>query len=232
MSYPGTKSARRAYPPPVPVGFVDPGGTTPVEHALRVQQAVHDSYSNWRAAHSKDISPDVLAANKGAFRVSDAALALPPALDAVKADADAAEAKKDDLIKGTRVDTSSEAGQRAADRYWHRKERALDNIKDTSKLTGAVRDLIATTDDSEIPVLVEELPDYLASRSVPSGWLPAALSARIPGLADAQSQATLAARQHAFLAANHQNLQRAMERDTSPAPLLDPYAATAEPYGE
>lgn len=41
---PGTRPSRPAYPPPVPVGFIDPGGTTPVEHAHRTQQAVAQQY--------------------------------------------------------------------------------------------------------------------------------------------------------------------------------------------
>jgi hypothetical protein len=57
------------------------------------------------------------------------------------------------------------------------------------------------------------------------------MSTRIPGLADAQQAATLSARQAAVLATNHQNLTRAMERDTAAPNLLDPYKVTAEPYG-
>jgi hypothetical protein len=106
---PGTRPSRPAYPPPVPVGFVDPGGHTPVEKALRTQQAVADQYTAWRAAHSPNIDPDVLKDNAGAFQVSDAALALAPALNAVKADADAATSKVNDLISDTRVETMSRA---------------------------------------------------------------------------------------------------------------------------
>jgi hypothetical protein len=58
------------------------------------------------------------------------------------------------------------------------------------------------------------------------------LSSRIPGLSDAQADSILKARQAAVLAQNHQNLTRAMQNDTSAPPLLDPYAVTAEAYGE
>ena len=83
MTFPTVRPARPAYPPPIPSGFIDPGGKTPVEKALRTQAAVHKIYSDWRAAHSKDIDPDVLKRNAGAFSVSDAALALPEAVRAV-----------------------------------------------------------------------------------------------------------------------------------------------------
>jgi hypothetical protein len=61
MTFPTVRPSRPAYPPPVPSGFTDPGGTTPVEHALRVQQRVHQQYSDWRAAHSRDIAPRCVA---------------------------------------------------------------------------------------------------------------------------------------------------------------------------
>lgn len=137
---PGTAPARTAYPPPVPVGFIDPGGTTPVEHGYRTQQAVVDNYySPYRAAHSPNISPDVLKDNAGAFQVSDAALALQPALDAVKADADAAQSRVDDLVRGQKVGNDVEA-RLAAQSFWHRKERVLDSVTDKSKLHTAVQD--------------------------------------------------------------------------------------------
>ena len=101
MTFPTVRPARPAYPPPIPSGFIDPGGKTPVEKALRTQAAVHKIYSDWRAAHSKDIDPDVLKRNAGAFSVSDAALALPEAVRAVLDDSDAASQKVNALIKGS-----------------------------------------------------------------------------------------------------------------------------------
>lgn len=231
MTFPGTTSHRKAFPPPVPQGFVDPGGVDPVEHASRVQHAVHQQYSDWRAAHSKDISPDDLKANAGAFQVSDAALALRPALDAVKAHADTAQGKVDDLISGQRVGSDVES-RLAAQSFWHRKERMLDSVKDTPKLVGAVQDLIKSVGDAQIPVLAEELPDYLASRGAPTGWLPSALASRIPGLDDAQAEATLKSKQHAVLAQNHAALTKTIANDNPPPPLYNPYSATitAKPY--
>jgi hypothetical protein len=100
----------------------------------------------------------------------------------------------------------------------------------TRPLAAAAQNLLADAEDSQIPALAEELPSYLRSRNVPSGWLTTALSSRIPGLSDAQAAETLSARQAAVLAANHQNLTRAIEKDTSPPPLLDPYAVNADAY--
>jgi hypothetical protein len=76
------------------------------------QQAVAKAYSDWRAAHSRDIGPETLRDNAGAFQVSGAALTLPGVLDAVKANAAAAKGKADDLIKGNRGSQDGRAGPR------------------------------------------------------------------------------------------------------------------------
>jgi hypothetical protein len=134
---PGTRSARPQYPPPVPTGTpVDPGGRTPAEHAHRVQQQAADLYARWRAAHSPDISPDVLKGNAGAFSVSDAALELPGVLAAVKADSDASTAKVNDLVNSQRVG-GDVGSQIAAQRYWARAQRTLDAQKDAAKAVAA-----------------------------------------------------------------------------------------------
>ncbi len=118
MTLPGTRPARRVYPPPIPTSDLpDPGGRTPVERAHRTQQAVAADYTRWRAAHSKDISPDVLKANAGAYGVSNPALALPGVLDAVKADAEGSAKRVNDLIKSNRVGDDV-ASQLAATRFW------------------------------------------------------------------------------------------------------------------
>jgi hypothetical protein len=105
-------------------------------------------------------------------------------------------------------------------------------IKDPSKLPTAAQALVANADDKAVPVIAEELPDYLASRGVPAGWLPDALGDKVPGLADPKADATLKARQHAVLAQNHHALTNAMAKDLAAPPLLDPYRVTGEAYGE
>jgi hypothetical protein len=57
-----------------------------------------------------------------------------------------------------------------------------------------VQELIRSAPDGQIANLADELPDYLASRGVPSDWLPNALASRVPGLDDAQAEATLKAK--------------------------------------
>ena len=150
-------------------------------------------------------------------------------LDAVKVDADSAAQRVKDLIKGTRVggDVASQLG---AQRYWSRAQRTLDAAKDPAKVVAAAQDLISSADDSQIPVLTEELSSYLASRNVPTGWLPDALASKIPGLSEAAADATQKAKQYAILLQNHNALTNAIAKDVAAPALLDPAIATAEPY--
>ena len=229
-SLPGTKPGRPSYPPPVPVGTpVDPGGADSATRAINRQRQVADLYTSWRAAHSTDIAPDVLKANAGAFSVSDAALTLPEVLAGVKAEADEATRKTNELISGTRVGDDV-ASQLQAQRIWARAQRNLDAIKDPTKLIAAAQNLIANADDAAIPVLTEELGEYLESRSAPTGWLPQALAAKIPGLADAAANATVLTKQHAILQHNHRALTSAIQKDIAAPELLDPAIATADQY--
>lgn len=230
---PGTAPARGpVYPPAIPTSDLpDAGGRTPVERAHRTQQAVAADYSRWRAAHSRDISPDVLKANAGAYAVSNPALQLPAVLDAVKQDSDAASAKVNDLIKGNRVPDDNVADQIAAQRYSSKWQRRLDAL-DGPKAVAAAQDLVNGASGPEIVVLSEELGDYLVSRNLPVGWLPDALAKVIPGVAEASADAILKARQHAVVTANHQRLQHAMESDLAAPPLIDPTTVTSTPYSD
>jgi hypothetical protein len=230
-TFPTVRSARPQYPPPIPSGFIDPGGRTPVEHAFRTQQAVAKAYTDWRAAHSPDIAPEVLRDNAGVYGLSDAALQLPTVLDAVKDDAQAATRKAADLVKNNRVGSDT-ASQIAAQRFWARAQQTLDSIKDVPKVAAAAQDLVANADDEQVPVLSEELPSYLANRGVPAGWLTGALADKIPGLADATADARIKAKQHAILAQNHAALSRAMAKDVAAPNLVDPAIATAQPYSD
>jgi hypothetical protein len=187
-------------------------------------------YSDWRAAHSPDIDPNVLKNNAGAFSVSDAALALPDLLNAVKQDSEGATQKVNDLIKGTRVGDDT-ASQIAAQRYWARTQRTLDAIQDPGKVVAAAQNLVANAEDAQTPVLAEELSEYLASRNVPVGWLTDALASKIPGLPKATSDAILKSRQYAVLQRNHNALTNAFSKDVAAPPLSDPAIATATPYG-
>jgi hypothetical protein len=157
MTFPTVRPARRVHVPPPPSGHLpDPGGRTPAERAHRLQQQTADLYTRWRGSFPTGIDPDELKDNAGLFAISDAALQLPDAMAAVKDEADAATKKVNDLIKGTRV-SDDVASQLAVERYWRRTERTLDAIKDPAKVAAAAREMVANADDSQTPVIVEEL---------------------------------------------------------------------------
>ncbi|OBH80197.1 hypothetical protein A5681_04530 [Mycobacterium scrofulaceum] len=92
--------------------------------------------------------------------------------------------------------------------------------------------MIRSAPDAQIPTLSEELPDYLASRGVPADWLNAALAQRIPGLDEAQAEATLKAKQYAVLVQNHHALTKAIANDTPAPPIYSPFspAITGKQY--
>jgi hypothetical protein len=231
MTFPTVRPARRVHVPAVPSGQLpDPGGATPAERAHRAQQQTADLYTRWRDSFPDGIDPDELRDNAGEFSVSDAALGLQRPLDAVKDDADAAAKRVSDLVKDTRVGDDV-SNQLAAQRYWARGQRGLDAAKDPANTVAAAQSLINSADNAQIPVLVEELGDYLTSRNIPTGWLIDALTSRIPGLADAAADAAVKAKQHAILLQNHNVLMNAFAKDVAAPQLIDPAIATAQPYG-
>jgi hypothetical protein len=233
MAFPTVQSARPVYSPEVPRGGVpDPGGATPVEHAYRTQQAVAADYTRWRQAHSPHITPEALKANAGAYAVSDAALQLPEVLKPVKQDAEDAVRKSRDIVKNTRVPDDDAGKQLAGGGYWDGEHEVFEAIDDPAKLVMAAKEAITDATESEIPVLAQRLSKYLGTRGVPTGWIPAALASKIPGLADAQAAAILAHRQHAVLLQNDNLLRNAMAKDVAAPPILDPGIVNAEPYTE
>jgi hypothetical protein len=225
---PGTRPARRVHVPPVPSGtFPDPGGRDAAERAHRLQRQTADLYTRWRASFPQGIDPDELKDNAGVFAYSDPALALEPALTAVKADADAASHRVSDAVKTVGV-PDDQAAQ--AQRIWARTQRRLDAAKGVAQKAAVAQDLISGAEGLTLGTLREELPDYLESEGVPTSWLPAAFAARVPDAADAVADATRLAKAQAVLLHNHNALTKAFAKDVDAPPLLDPAIATTQAY--
>ncbi len=229
MTLPGTRPARRVHVPPPPSGQLpDPGGRDSVERAHRRQQQVANVYGTYRASIPDGVDPDELRDNAGIFGVTDAALSLRPALDAVKADVDAANSRVAEAAKSASVPDDQQV---AAQRIWARAQRRLDSAKGAAEKAALAQDLIAGADGLTLGTLREELPDYLASEGVPTGdWLDGAFAQRIPDAADAVADATRLAKAHAVLLRNHQSLTRAFAKDVDAPPLLDPSQVSPTPY--
>ncbi len=228
---PGTRSGRMAFPPPIPRGVPSPGGADAAEQADRLIRAVRDMYIQWRGAHSSDIPPETLAANSGAFADSEAIKAIGPAVDAVKQSSDAAAKQVAAILKGLTVEPTADA-QATATRYFARVQRTLGNLTG-GRLVAAAQQVIADATPEQIPVLVEDLIPLLASKDIPAERLTGSLSAKVPGLADAATEATRTAKQHSIIRANADSLTRAAQKDTDPRPLVDvALADNTAPYAD
>ncbi|WP_142281137.1 hypothetical protein [Mycobacterium palustre] len=177
------------------------------------------------------MSPEDRRDSANFFALSDAASALPQALDAAQAHADEAQAKVDDLLEDQHVGDDV-ASQIAAQRVWARTQRVLDSISDGAKVGAAARDLVKNAPESELPVIAEELGAYLTSRGVPTGWLNGARAQRVPGADDVRADAALKAKRVAALRQGHNSLVKAFAAGTPAPELVDPYSPsiTADDY--
>ena len=228
MTFPGTAPARRVHVPSVPTGTLpDPGGHDSVERAHRLQRQTADLYTRWRGLFPDGINPDELKDAAGQFAYSDAALSLQPALDAVKADSDAADSRVADAVKSVKV---ADDQHEAARRIWDRAKDRLDKAKTLAQKISVAQELIAGATGLTLGTYQEELPFFLKTEGVPTEWLAAAFAAEIPEAADAVASANRLQKSHAVLQANHQKLTRAMRQDTDVPPLLDPSSISDQPY--
>ncbi|OBJ38799.1 hypothetical protein A5621_13055 [Mycobacterium colombiense] len=186
-----------------------------------------DDYTRWRASHSPDISPEDLQASAGSYADSPPAQQLSQALREAEDDTAQAEQRRDAAVRGLRV--APEAEDRAA-RVLRRYQRVLDSKSSPAEISAAARELVASADPQDIPVLAEEFPSLLASKQAPADWLPAALAARVPGAADAATEAKLKGKQLAVLRSNHARLSNSIRKDIDAPPLLDPANVIAGDY--
>ena len=231
---PGTASARPQHVPSPLSGVPEVGGKDSTEHLHRLQNAVHGMYTAHRASIPDGVDPRELADRAGEFAYSDAALALRPATEAVRRDAEAAAAEVNDGIASMGVDPTDQAAQTAALRFWTRTQATLAAAlkKGIPQAVAAAQQAIAkaqTTD--QLNALAEELQEWCDQNGVPSSWLPAALAGKA-GRSDKVDAATIHQRRYAMLAQNTAALERAFAKNVAPQPLLDPYAVTATPYSD
>jgi hypothetical protein len=224
------RPSRPSFPPPVPTAEVpEPDASLPpAQRAHALQTAAVQQYSQWRAAHSPDIDPNVLRQNAGAFAAAPVITKqLPAALSDVAADADQAKQRVRDTLSGATVKPDDEA---RASRVWARYVRLLDSKPSPPEVSAAARELVANADPADVAVLREELPSYLESRSAPSDWLDSALAQRIPGAADAAAESRLKQKQLAVVRDNHERILHTVKADVAPPYLVDPSRVDGSEY--
>lgn len=241
MALPGTAPAHKAYPPGTPP--YDPttaGGADPIEHAARVQRAAADQYGQWRKSFSPNVSGEDRQESANWFKVSDAAHALGPALEAarnhayeaaqkVKAGVDSLSVPDDKHPAATRIWDRARYQINAADSVPAKVEVAQRLIEDAKKNAQGL----------ELPVYKEEMPAFFSTvkqggKPISLDWLTDALASAVPGNEDAKAEAALRAKRVAVLNVNHNNLTRAFASGTPASPLVDPYAPsiTADAYDD
>jgi hypothetical protein len=162
------KPSRPSFPPPVPTAEVPApdAALPPAQRAHALQTAAAQQYSDWRAAHSPDIDPDLLKQNAGAFAAAPVITEqLPAALSAVAADADQAQQRVRDTLNSATVMPEQEA---RATRVWARAVRLLDSKAGPAEVSAAARDLVANCYPADVAIYREELPAYMESRHAPS----------------------------------------------------------------
>jgi hypothetical protein len=211
-------------------GVPSVGGKDAIDAAHKLHRAVADGFMAYRRSIPDGVSPEELRDNKGAYGYSDAALALQPAMDAVKTYVDAATGKITELLKGVRV-ADDQGSQIQAQRFWVRAERGLAAAlkKGQGQCVAVAQKLVADADAAQVAVLSEELALWLSDNGIPAGWLANSLAGRV-GLGDAVADANLKQKQAAVLAQNHGMLQRAFANGVDPQPILDPYSVSAAPH--
>lgn len=91
-----------------------------------------------------------------------------------------------DEIRAGLTPAEDVAGELRRDRAWNSAVRHLDAAP-TEAVAERARQLVAGSDDVQLSVLASQLTQYLASRGLGAEWLPAALDARVPKLADARN---------------------------------------------
>ena len=221
----GTKPAVPQHMPPVQNRALPVPAGPPDVAAYQYQQAVAQDYQAQRAAIPEGVAPDELRDNAGVYQFSDQALGLKPMLDAVKADAEAAQQRVAAAVNSIAVpDDKSDQARRIWDRTRYRLVAAGD------KKVAVAQDLIKNAEGLTLATLKEDLPDFLNAVGAPTDWVDGAIAQRVPEAAAATSDAILKARQAAILAQNHAMLTRAIANDVAPQPLLSPANVTATPY--
>jgi hypothetical protein len=125
------------------------------------------------------------------FADSPAYKAVGDAVQKVADAADAADANVDSVRAGLSSDGDAATELRNT-RFWNRTQRTLDSVSDAARLSTTAQDLVKNATPDQLGVLLDELPSYLLSKGVPSGWLDAATTTVVPELADAKADAALA----------------------------------------
>jgi hypothetical protein len=169
--------------------------------------------------HVSSIDPrlpaDLVTEQVAAFRDSPAYKAVAQTAQAVNDASDAADAKVAHVWASLSPDGDAAQESRNT-RYWNGKAGVLDSITDPSKLMTAVGDLIKTASATELGVLLDQVPDYAASRGMQStDWLDPVVAAAVPEYGDAKADQQIANKARDITNANAQTFNKVMTNTTT-----------------
>lgn len=219
MTIPGAQSAIRRYPTPPPTHVPSLRGPDPYSQAHYLVEDVRNMFIAHRNSQHPDVPMDLQAAAAGDFAESPAAKAIQPLVDAVKADADAAQREALGYLQTYATPPTADA-QATAARYFDRVERQLGSLGG-GRLLDAVTKIIESATPEQIPVLVEDLIPTLAAKGSPAEALTPVFSRALPEFAAKQAAATQRAKASALIQAEAQSTLRSITHNTNPPPLLD-----------
>jgi hypothetical protein len=159
-------------------------------------------------------NPDGLHKQITMFVDTVAANAIDSAVADVRQRADEAGADVSQLRRDLSPELDAAAELRAS-RYWHRTERRLDRVEG-DELATAAQDLITGANITELGILMQEVPAYLASRGHQSDWVDYVVADRVPELPQAQHRLVKAEQARTIVEYNAERLRTAFADTRAP----------------
>jgi hypothetical protein len=186
-------------------------GDTTVARAISAQRSASEllqQHLDGLTPRRRSFSKEGLDAARKAFaktRAIEAAVEWAP--KAVAERAEQAEAKVREEIAALAADGDLQAELKAA-RTWQRTKHLLDSQASGEKVATAAK-LVTDAKPAELATYLQEIPTYFAAEDLPSDWLDSLLEQKVPAVASAMNQRTLAIKAAAGIANNAARLGKA-----------------------
>lgn len=185
------QTARQALAAPTPVAAKTPPDTAigRANAGLDAVNAQLGEYLEGVRQTASQYSEEGLKARLAGFGQTAQAQAVEEHRRAAHERAAQLKAEADAILRNVSTVGDSVAEQLKAQRDWARRKALLDNETNIAKVAAEARRLVESSDRGELPTLLEELPDYLASRNVPVSAINPAAEHRVPEYRAAQQKA-------------------------------------------
>lgn len=186
-------------------------GNTIVAQAMSAQESCQkqlQDYLDGLTPRKRSFSREGFDAQRKAFaKTHSVKVATELAPKAVAERAEQAEAKVREEIAVLAADGDLQAELKAA-RTWQRTKHLLDSQDSGEKVATAAK-LVTDAKPAELATYLQEIPTYFAAEDLPSDWLDSLLEQKVPAVASAMNQRTLAIKAAAGIANNAARLGKA-----------------------